>query len=43
MRQFRANVDDDLYHRIQLTKAKLEAETNTELIEKLLNEVEAKP
>jgi hypothetical protein len=43
MRQFRADVEDDIYKQIQLAKAHLDAETNAELLQMLLDEVEYEP
>ena len=43
MRQFRADVDDDLFKQIQIAKAQLEAETNAELLQVLLEEVDYEP
>jgi len=43
MRQFRADVDDDVFKQIQLAKAHLDAETNAELLEVFLEEVEYGP
>lgn len=40
MKQFRADVDDDLYRRIRVTKAELEAETNAELLDRLIEEAD---
>lgn len=40
MRQFRADVEDDLYREIQLAKAHMEADTNAELLRMLLSEVD---
>lgn len=40
MRQFRADVNDGLYKGIQVSMAHLEAETNAELLQILLDEVE---
>ena len=43
MRQFRADVDDDLFREIQIAKATLGAETNAELLQVFLDEVEYEP
>lgn len=43
MRQFRADVNDDLYEEIQVSMAHLEAKTNAELLRMLLDEVEYGP
>ena len=43
MRQFRADVDDDLYKQIQLAKVHLEADTNAKLLQVLLDEVDYEP
>lgn len=40
MHQFRADVDDSLYKEIQVSMAQLEAETNAELLQMLLDKVE---
>lgn len=40
MRQFRADVDDDLFKELQLAKAHLEADTNAELLQILIDEVD---
>ncbi len=40
MRQFRAEVDDSLYKDIQVATVHLEAETNAELLQICIDEVE---
>lgn len=40
MRQFHAEVDDSLYEDMQVATAHLEAETNAELLQRLIDEVE---
>ena len=40
VRQFRAEVDDGLYKDIQVATAHVEAETNAELLQRLIDEVE---
>ena len=40
MRQFCAEVDDSLYKDIQVATAQLETETNAELLQILIDEVE---